>query len=664
MEWLDDARKARAGDADARERLREYFTPFVHGVALAWAPHHLAHDLVLRALAEAEPGLTQAADERAVGRHYVDVARRLARPAAGTPEVGDPRAQVAEARHALGLLRQLPEATREHLLLRLAEGIPGPEQAEVLQVSEREVRADLEQGLREAARLLGHEPSAGDAEYAWSLSGAPSPGLARLELALTTLRFDGDAGSDAPASPQLTGATHLDLSGVRPALTPDADEHTAHGDHAVASSEYPTALELPAARAPGTNPFEPVVATLAATDLPAAATALPPAPAPPPRVPWPEDSEPGARAAAPAPTTAPRPPPRASAAAAPRTAGFATREETREAPSLQPHRPPPPGPDDDDAETTRPESIARVGGAPPPGIANDATRLNVMPPPAARLRARWLGGPSPFIFGAVLTLASVASAWAGLWSTEVEARRDWKLVPVVVAAEDIAEGEVLGPDSLAVRQVPENLVKSASYVKPDRAAYVLGQPVATALQEGDPLCWTHLAWVASSKRLTVQRKARAYTIPTTVRAAVGQHLQPGDRVDIIAHLSSPTADGATTAVASARVGVRQQPLAVTLMQNVLVLATGQVLPTARRSTLDANKLNYRNVSVMVVPEEAEVLALASSLAPLTLTLRGDDDNELIQRELVTPMTLLNGERTSALHKRRSQVIQRVRNQKR
>ena len=84
MEWREDVGPARAGDAAARERLREYLTPFAHGVALAWAAHHVTERLVPRILDEAIRTLG-GVDDDSVGVHVMNVARRMAKEATRGP---------------------------------------------------------------------------------------------------------------------------------------------------------------------------------------------------------------------------------------------------------------------------------------------------------------------------------------------------------------------------------------------------------------------------------------------------------------------------------------------------------------------------------------------------------------------------------------------------
>jgi pilus assembly protein CpaB len=72
---------------------------------------------------------------------------------------------------------------------------------------------------------------------------------------------------------------------------------------------------------------------------------------------------------------------------------------------------------------------------------------------------------------------------------EQDARSGWNLVPVVVAKQDIPEGEVVTFDKVAQRSVPEQFV-TASVVKPDGASYIMNHRLTVPVKEGDLLLWS------------------------------------------------------------------------------------------------------------------------------------------------------------------------------
>lgn len=262
VEWIDDVKRWRAGDASAAEQLREYVTPFVHGALLARLPHHVASALMTEALDTALASPDDLERDAGFVRHAVGAARRLAKlsPAKSSQERPSDDPTVAEGRQWLERLRLLPEEVREVVLWRLVGGVPGPELVEVLGLDEGVVRVELEKGLGES---LVPPVSLEGVDYVWDLSGEPSTQLARAETVAMALRFDPLAAPE-PADVVNTGATFQDLSGAQVGVRPQANPF---GDFA------PT--RVPQERRPPAGRFDTDEKTQGAFDLPAAARPAP-----------------------------------------------------------------------------------------------------------------------------------------------------------------------------------------------------------------------------------------------------------------------------------------------------------------------------------------------------------------------------------------------------
>ncbi|ADO73204.1 Flp pilus assembly protein CpaB [Stigmatella aurantiaca] len=255
-----------------------------------------------------------------------------------------------------------------------------------------------------------------------------------------------------------------------------------------------------------------------------------------------------------------------------------------------------------------------------------------------------LKGKTPLVVALVLGLLAGIVAYSAIKKKEADVRRGWNLVPVVVAAQDIPEGSVISFEMISQRSVPEQFVTS-SVVKPDSANYVVNQKVLVPLQAGDPLLWSQFETTKAAERLStkVQKKGRAVTIEAKSTTSVGGWIRPNDHVDVIGTFRDPQTD---------------ENVAVTLLQNVIVLATGKITGTTNVNLIPENQRDYSNISLLVIPEEAEILVLASELGNLTLSLRNEDDVDLIEeRGRATISTLLSGERTRVLEQKRREIIQ-------
>jgi pilus assembly protein CpaB len=258
-----------------------------------------------------------------------------------------------------------------------------------------------------------------------------------------------------------------------------------------------------------------------------------------------------------------------------------------------------------------------------------------------------LKGKTPLVVALVLGLLAGVVAYSAIKKKESDVRKGWNLVPVVVASQDIPEGTVVTFDMISQRSVPEQFVTS-SVVKPDSASYIVNQKVLVGLQTGDPLLWSQFETTRASERLStkVQKKTRAVTIEASTTSSVGGWVRPNDHVDVIGTFRDPQTN---------------ESVAVTLLQNVIVLATGKITGTTNVNLIPENQRDYNTVSLLVIPEEAEILVLATELGALTLSLRHEDDGDMIEdRGRATIQTLLSGERTRVLQERRREIIQVIR----
>lgn len=151
------------GDRDGFARLYDLYAPLVHGILLARVPRAEVDDLVQDIFLHAYKKLHTLRDGSAFGPWIAMIARNRAvdfyRRSRETVELNDELrgSDTHESRAAeiLELIRTLPEAYRETLVLRLVEGMTGPEIAARTGLTAASVRVNLHRGMKLLREKLG-----------------------------------------------------------------------------------------------------------------------------------------------------------------------------------------------------------------------------------------------------------------------------------------------------------------------------------------------------------------------------------------------------------------------------------------------------------------------------------------------------------------------------
>jgi RNA polymerase sigma-70 factor (ECF subfamily) len=164
-------RLSREGQRDAFGQLYQRYARMVHGILLAKVPALEAEDLVHEVFLRALPRLHRLRDATRFGAWLAAITRNMARDyyrqpraqierfddssatdANATPDGQD---QADKAAEILRSVRSLPEAYRETLILRLVEGMTGPEIAAKTGLSHGSVRVNLSRGMQQLREKLG-----------------------------------------------------------------------------------------------------------------------------------------------------------------------------------------------------------------------------------------------------------------------------------------------------------------------------------------------------------------------------------------------------------------------------------------------------------------------------------------------------------------------------
>jgi RNA polymerase sigma-70 factor, ECF subfamily len=166
-------RAAQQGDRSAFGLLYSRYSRMVHGILLSRVPYSDVDDLVHDVFLQALPRLGSLRDVSKFPGWLASIARNRAsdfhrrtkphdefseetvdkkkEPAPATPH------SCAEAHAALDAILSLPETYRETLILRLVEGMTGPEIAERTGLTHGSVRVNLHRGMQQLREILGRK---------------------------------------------------------------------------------------------------------------------------------------------------------------------------------------------------------------------------------------------------------------------------------------------------------------------------------------------------------------------------------------------------------------------------------------------------------------------------------------------------------------------------
>lgn len=217
----------------------------------------------------------------------------------------------------------------------------------------------------------------------------------------------------------------------------------------------------------------------------------------------------------------------------------------------------------------------------------------------------------------------------------------WK--SITVADQDIPARTILNLDLLQQRRIPAQFFLR-SMVPAEEAQHIIGKKVMVSLRRGDPILWSHFEYTRGFEKLsaTVETRFRAVTIPIDEIESVGGWVRPNDHVDVIFTYRNPKTREMET---------------FTLIQDVVVIATGKIIGATNTRFVPAADRQYHAVTLSLLPEEVELATLAMKMGTLTLALRSPEDHWLAsERSPVTLRTIVTGERATKLGKQRLRTI--------
>ncbi len=202
---------------------------------------------------------------------------------------------------------------------------------------------------------------------------------------------------------------------------------------------------------------------------------------------------------------------------------------------------------------------------------------------------------------------------------------------VLVATTFIPAESPLRPNQIEKRKIPAEFIDPSAIQDPKE---VEGLITLVPISAGEQILSNKFGLPGNGLALTLPQGLRAFTLEVNEMTGVGGLLNPGDRVDILSHLET-----------------NQKQITATVLQNVLVLATGiktsnfssdHPSSNAAPANPGENSQNsYDTVTVAVTPEQAEMLAFLDERHPLRFVLRSPGDEEILPLAPQSDLEMIN-----------------------
>lgn len=201
---------------------------------------------------------------------------------------------------------------------------------------------------------------------------------------------------------------------------------------------------------------------------------------------------------------------------------------------------------------------------------------------------------------------------------------------VVVAKVEIPVGTKLVAEQLALVRVPNDALPDGTFESLEK---VVGRVAVVNIAPREPMTDYKLAPEGAAAGLSsmIPEGYRAMTVKVDDVVGVAGFARPGALVDVVVVIE-PSGDRLNN----------QGPISKIVLQNIKVLASGQNIDQPKHDDREAQQV--KAVTLQVLPEQAEKLALASSEGKLQLVMRNSIDQDDEQTQGVDKRILLGGDR--------------------
>ena len=203
---------------------------------------------------------------------------------------------------------------------------------------------------------------------------------------------------------------------------------------------------------------------------------------------------------------------------------------------------------------------------------------------------------------------------------------------VAVAKVAIPLGTKILPEHITVVQFSSESTPDGAFESVDK---LTGRVAVVNIAPREPITEARLApeGTAGGLSAVIPEGYRAMTVKVDDVVGISGFIMPGTLVDVVVVIDPAEKAG------------MQDPISKIVLQNIKVLANGQNIDKPE-SEREANSV--KAVTLLVTPEQAEKLALASSEGKLQLVMRNSIDQGDEQTSGINKRALLGGDRAQAV----------------
>jgi len=221
---------------------------------------------------------------------------------------------------------------------------------------------------------------------------------------------------------------------------------------------------------------------------------------------------------------------------------------------------------------------------------------------------------------AAILIAALTSRSEAAVVTETEAE-------ILIAGQDLEEMALVTGTAVKTRKIPAKQVPEDALLNP---VHVVGKVVTRRMVEGQPFTKSCFAREGKGVYLAaaVPEGKRAMSVQLTDWSGMAGLLYPGSVVDVLVSFKSLAA------------GNSSEMMATTLLQGLQVLAIGsQSIADDQYKDKEAGALaakgtiNFRMITLLVDPKQAEILQLAMQNGSISLAMRNPRDTARDARRL-------------------------------